>query len=84
MNMLGNLNHVVFFFMGEKNIHACSSYMCGIFFHLFFFFKSEKKTTHVSRDSRHTWNFLIIFEKLLNHHTSPMNILGFFLITIWA
>ena len=42
MNMLGNLNHVVFFLMGEKNIHACSSYMCGIFFHVFFF-KAKKK-----------------------------------------
>ena len=46
------------------------------FFRDFFFFKVKKKTTHVSRLSRHTWNFLKKFVKWVNHHISPMNILG--------
>ena len=35
---------ITFFFYGwKKNVHACSSYMCGIFFQDFFFEKSKKK-----------------------------------------
>ena len=77
MNMLGNQNHVVFFGWVKKNVHACSSYMCGIFFQGFFL-KAKKKTTHVSR---HTWNFFIKFVKLVNHHTSPRTYLVFFQLT---
>ena len=73
MNMLGNLNHVFFNVAGKKYPRMFIVHVWNIF--SVFFFVSEKKTTHVSR---HTWNFLIKFVKLVNHHTSPMNILGFF------
>ena len=61
-----------FFFMWVKiNIHTCSSYMCGIFFSVFFF--KAKKKTHACLKT-----YVEFFVKFVIHHTSPMNILGFF------
>ena len=74
MNMLGNLNHV-FFLCGWKKISTQVHRTCvEYFFRKYFFFKAKNKNhaclkTYVE--------FLIKFVKLVNHHTSPMNILGF-------
>ena len=76
MNILGNLNHV-FFYVGEKKyphmfivVHVWNIFSGNIFF-----YKAKKKTTHVSIKTY--VEFLIKFVNLVNHHTSPMNILGF-------
>ena len=52
MNMLGNQNHVVFFFMGEKK---CPRMFIAHVWNIFsgcFFFKKQKKKPRMSQDSQ--------------------------------
>ena len=53
---------------------VCSSYMFGIFFHVWFFF-SWKKNPRMSRYMR---GFFFKFWELVFPHVSPMNLLGVF------
>ena len=74
MNMLGNQNHFFFFWMGEKKCPRMFIVHTWNIFSAFFFY-SEKKNHACLKTYM---GFLIKFVKLVNHHTSPMNILGFF------
>ena len=59
----------------SKKSSVCSSYMFGIFFHVWFFFVVKKNSTYVLG---HAWIFFSNFWELVIPHASPMNLLGIF------